>query len=829
MAPNVQGARSPAWNPYTVPDGKTGYMELLFPWQQPGTGLFKIDENGNVTAASFSEGSFDGPTVYVPAPTGNTASDTPAIIAAIASFTAAVNLFGSAVLMLQSGTYQIDSNTFVIQSVSNFAIMTTGRTTLQQAPNRAGLVNNVTGDIMIIADCSDFSVGPGIVLDGQRDTVAPVTALTATAASGQATVTVAAGSGANYLPGQYLTLFGGINSADSGKTDGFNAASSAPLLVQSIALGAGSGGGDLITFTTNLANTYTAISATLLTDGYGPYGGSGAFLSPYQTGYNISVAGRTGLGSEDMQNGLHLMNCSRFKIDGVTARNIWESPIKLGCGAAISAQGTYANSCYNGIVTGCTGYHAYDQGVSVWVCQYITVSNCYLDAVGWGGVVLTEADYCTVTGCEVKNLLYQSAGNGGGGLVVEGGIRNTFTGNVITAPLSSSAYSGISFQGYPTGGTWGLTVTNTNWPTLGAFLGQGTAAGTSVQVSATSRFIVGGRYSIWDGYRTESVTVATVVDGTHVTFQETTRFAHASGLYISPRLSQENIATGNVIDLTGAQTSADGIHLQGSVRSTISGNHVTGWTNNAISLVAGSGYSPPSSYNGGDGSVVTGNRLGGGANYAISVSQCTRLTISDNQIYGLKSGSQQGISLVGCTDSTIADNQVSDIASGSAIQTSTGGPSSVACARLTIAGNIIERGNGQGILAKGGDSYSISGNVCRSNNGWGIQLQGVTNSSVTANICNSNQSGGITLANLSSTGCTNCRVVNNTTREDGSGQNISNGGTFTQPAGITEAGNSNDNLFAMNELDANVTTQLTVIGAGSISSRNIVSGTIGAA
>jgi hypothetical protein len=52
--PNVWGARSPAWNAMTVNDGKTGYMELLFPWQTPGNGLFRVDEDGNVTAASVS-------------------------------------------------------------------------------------------------------------------------------------------------------------------------------------------------------------------------------------------------------------------------------------------------------------------------------------------------------------------------------------------------------------------------------------------------------------------------------------------------------------------------------------------------------------------------------------------------------------------------------------------------------------------------------------------------------------------------------------------------------------------------------------------------------
>lgn len=47
-------ARSPAWNPYTVNDGKTGYMELLFPADAAQSGKFSVDENGNVIGNSFS-------------------------------------------------------------------------------------------------------------------------------------------------------------------------------------------------------------------------------------------------------------------------------------------------------------------------------------------------------------------------------------------------------------------------------------------------------------------------------------------------------------------------------------------------------------------------------------------------------------------------------------------------------------------------------------------------------------------------------------------------------------------------------------------------------
>lgn len=798
----------------------------------PGGWKNSPDKSTPITAAALDamdagiKAAQSGVTVLVPPPTGKTATDTPAVTAAITSLKNAL-AFGPATLQFQDGTYQIDSNSAVIQGVSNFKVRGFGGTSITQAPNRASLPNNTAGNILTIADCTDFRV-EGLTVDGMRDTVAPLTPLTASAASGQASVTVAAGQGTRYQVGQYLTVFGGIGSSEHNLTDGFNAAGTSPRVVASITPGGGANGGDLITFTTNLVNSYTVVNGALLNDPYGPYGCSGAFVTPYSCGYGVSLAGRTNLGSEDQQNGLHLMGCKRFSVSGVTARNTWLSPIKLGCGIAPS-NATYANSCYDGIVENCIGYHAYDQGVSVWICQHITVGNCWMDSVGWGGVVLTESDYCTVTGNVLKNIIYQDSAQAGGGVVVEGGIKNTIDGNVITAPFNSSAWAGISVQGWPSNGTWGLPSANSNWPTLTAYLAAPVNAGTSVAVSSTSSLMVGGRYSIFDGYRTESVTVASIVDSTHVTFAETLRFAHASGLYMCPRFSQENVVSGNIIDLSGAESGANGIYLQGSVRTVVTGNEVSNWTNNGILMNALAQFCPPGSYNGGDGASISGNILAGGLNYGIAVTQVSRLLIKGNQVYGSSGGSQRGINLIGCTDSSVIGNRVTDIASADAIRCSTGGPSSVTCARLIIEGNVLNRANGSGLMVIGGDSLAIRGNICSSNTLWGIQIEGVTNSSVDGNICNSSKSGGISLANNGTTGCTSVRVVNNTCREDGSGVNITNGTTFTQPWGINESGASGGNLYAFNELDGNSNSaQISIAGTGTLSTqtRNIVSGTI---
>ena len=91
--PELTGARSPAWNAMTVQDGKTGYMELLFPWQTPGQGQFRVDEDGNVTAAGVS-----GQTT-LPAAAGD---ETSAINAALSSP-------GACVVALGPGVFQVSA------------------------------------------------------------------------------------------------------------------------------------------------------------------------------------------------------------------------------------------------------------------------------------------------------------------------------------------------------------------------------------------------------------------------------------------------------------------------------------------------------------------------------------------------------------------------------------------------------------------------------------------------------------------------------------------------------------------------------------------------
>ena len=753
-------------------------------------------------------------TVVVPAPTGATATDTPAVTAAITSLAAALGS-GPATLQFQDGTYQVDSNALVIRNCSNFAVKGSGATVIAQAPNRSGLVNNTTGDLFVIADCTDFRV-EDITFDGMRDTVAPVTPLTASASSGQPSVTVASGNGARYIAGQYVNVFGGLGSSEQAQADNWTGSGGGTpsLVVSSVMPGGGSGGGDLITFTTNLAHSYTQISSTVFSDGFGPYAYAGAYLTPYQTGAGNAVAGRT-LGGEDQQNGLHLISCQRFTITRVTGRNTWESPIKLGTGFAAT---TLTDGCQQGTVSDCIAYHGYDQGVSVWVSQNVAVEGCVANAAGWGGISLTGSDYCTVTGNEVLNSVYRVPTNtqAGMGIAIEGGLRNQVKGNVITSPY----YYGILARQSPL--FFGLPTPSN--PTITNFLEADTAAGTSILVSSTSGMAAGGLYSILDGSRSEAVTIASVVDGTHVTFAQQTGFSHAAGVSFTVRVAQENVIEGNTIYNPGSS----GISSPETCRNVIKNNVITNYGSLAgtgargIDLGTQSISMPTGKSLGGDGAHVEGNVIGAGNQVGISAVGVGNLQIRGNRIYS-PNGSGAAINLQGVADSVIEDNHVTDVINSYGIVCQVNG--STACARLTIAGNVIRRTNLAGIAVLTGDSLTITGNIAQACGGnAGIDLQGVSNSVITGNICNSNQNDGIKLEDSGGTFCLHNRVTGNTCRDDGSGYNVTTGATWTQQHGIVEAGSSNDNLFTGNECDSNAVDQLVTAGAASYAWGNVISG-----
>lgn len=768
----------------------------------------------------FAPAPVDGETILVAAPTGNTLTDTPNVLSAIGRLTAAG---GGATVQFQDGTYQIDSNQLVIRSCSNFAVKGTGATIITQAPNRASLPKNTTGNIFTIADCTDFRV-TDLTLDGLRDTVAPLTALSASAASGQPSVTVAAGQGTRYVVGQPLAVFGGLGTTDQNLSDGYQTQTgNGGKIIQSITPGGGSGGGDLITFTTNLTNSYTqGIPGSALSDGFGPYAFNGAFLTPYQVGFGNAVAGRS-LSGEDQQNALHLLTCQRFLVDRITGRNMWESQVKCG---SLSPATALTDGCTQGTITDCVVYHGYDQGISIWGSTEITVKGCQSNVSGWAGISFSgAASYCVATGNQIFGSIYRVPGtlNAGSGIAVEGGTNNTITANQIDA---------VDFAGILlVQSSLTLGLTQGSQPTTSAFLVEGTAAGTSVQLSSTTLLKANAVYSILDGARTEQLTVATIVDGTHVTFVQPIRFSHAAGVFIVWAVSQENIVIGNSIRFV-APTDGDGVHQTSTVRNVIRGNVIQNPVPNqgsGITAVSQNSFGlPATTHLGGDGSTIDGNTINGGYKGIIGDS-VTNLKIINNRVFGMigTGPSQPGIIINGLTDSDISGNHVTDIVNNAGIFVQVGQVTAITPARLTFRGNTVARTNNEGIICLTGDSLSITENSVHSCGGnAGINLRGVTNSLIADNVCNSNHAAGIQLEQQVATGCSNCRVIGNTCRDDGSGINVATGAAWTQANGIVEVAPSNVNLFVGNEVDANGTAQLTVVGAGSITHYNIVSGAI---
>lgn len=759
----------------------------------------------------FAPAPTNGEKILVAPPTGLTAADTPAVAGAIARLTATG---GGQTIQFQDGTYQIDTNSAVIRSCSNFAVTGTGATIISAAPNRAGLPNNCSGDLFVIADSTDFRV-TGITFDMMRDTVAPLTPLTVIPATGQPSVTVAAGNGSRYVVGQSLQIYGGLGSADQAL---FNTT----LVILSITPGGGSGGGDLITFTTNITTTFTVTSGTVFSDGFGPYAYAGVYLTPYQTLITNSVAGRS-LYGEDQQNALHLLGCQRFQVSRCEARNMWESGIKTGTGFAPTSLTT--DPCNQGDISQNIIYHGYDQGVSVWVCQTISVSGNSMNAAGWSGCSLTSSDNCTVVGNKSLNSIYSVPASlgGGNGVACEGGSRNSFTGNIIINPNQDGIRIDIA------GGATSWAIAPGSAPTLTAFVEAGTVAGTSIAVSATGVLSLNAPYSIIDGVRTERINISAIVDGTHIRLSANLRFSHAAGVFIYQGVAQDNIIEGNTVI---GPVSGNGVINKTAVRSLIKNNSISGYGIAGAANFSGvalnsTAVGPGAVTLGGQGSVIEGNDIGGGTSAAINTAISDHLVIVNNTISGVAAGTPPvaAVNLAGVTDSICNSNRISENNGQGIICQVSGG---VNIARLAIVGNEISRCANEGIIVLTGSALTITGNNITSCGGHaGIDLRDVTYSTVADNLSLSNQNDGIELEQTS-TGCLYNRIIGNTCRDDGTGTNMTTNAAWTQQNGIIEAGAlSNLNLFVGNEVDSNAVAQLTTVGAGTIIHYNIVSGVIG--
>jgi len=267
------------------------------------------------------------------------------------------------------------------------------------------------------------------------------------------------------------------------------------LVIASLTVGA-AGADDTITFTTNLANGYTAAAGTV-SDGYGPIAGLGAYVTPWQTG-DTTIASRH-LTEEDQQQGIHLIDCDRFTVRGCAVRNMWESGIRMGTHLL---DGTAQNDgCTNGVVADNVVHHCYDQGVGVWVSRDITVTGNVCDATGWAAISLTLSDDCTVTGNECINAVQRIPNDtaAGYGIAIEGGIRNTVDGNKVRGPFASGVY--LTAGGtFPFGGPAQL-ATNVAAGSNGVALPTGT-----VNVASTTGFATAGQLTVLSSAGAQQVT-----------------------------------------------------------------------------------------------------------------------------------------------------------------------------------------------------------------------------------------------------------------------------------------------------------------------------------
>lgn len=711
-----------------------------------------------------------GTTILVPKPAGATATDTANITAAITSLTTAL-ASGPATLQFQDGTYQADSNSLVFQSLSNFTIRGTGATVLQQAPNRAGNANNTSGNMLTFVSCADFSV-TGLTVDGNRDTVAPVTPITAAVSAGQPSVTVAAGNGARYVAGERLQVFGGLGSGEQDQSDGF--AGGFGMVIQSITPGGGPGGGDLIIFTGNLGSNYNTVNGSAISDGFGPYGCTGAYVFPFQTG-NATVAGLT-LQAEDQQCGIHLIRCSRFRIQQNTIRNLWESPLRCGTHIAGTAQG---DGCTDGIISGNTLYHGYDQGIGLWCSSNVVAAENDINAGGWAGLCLTGASDCAFTGNTSRNNVQRLPGDNadGNGVAIEGGRRNLIQGNRIggnygpgirltalgTLPfgtpgqVATTIASGSNTQALPqatvnvgsttgfaaagqftvlssagaqqvtytgksgttftgcTGGT-GTLFTNERVTQYPLFLANGSTLApglTTLTVSDGTKFQVNGFYSIVDGGRTEMFTVTAIATNT-LTLAEATAYWHPDKCQISQSIPEDTSISGNSISGPAALGGGDaGITLASVVRTSIVGNTIDRAGSRGIDGVTwvSGGLQPPV------GTLVYGNTIttpdvinSGAFIQACAFQQCTDLSISGNHFTGIPgtAGGATALYLQACSQSVLSGNLVTDAYS---LGISLDSIQDWPCKAVSVTGNEVLRCLGEGIKLFGGDSLNVANNT----------------------------------------------------------------------------------------------------------------------
>lgn len=690
-------------------------------------------------------------------------NDTAAITAAITALGIVISAKGNAELIFPAGTYLTDG--VVISGLAHFFLRGPGSIKLNRASVGSPYKN--TFNVLTLIDCTDFTVN-SLEIDGNRhcdiswpstDRAPATQYLTSNAASGQANVVVTDAS--RFVVGERIWVCGGLTAngtADKDKVDHNGQ--------QGIAIDSINTGSNTLTLHSNIANTYTATGVA-----------GGAYVTTYQTGYQNTVGSYT-LGNEDQQNGIHLLNCDRWLISENNIHDIWESPIKCGAGFTGNDTINLNSGCTYGIIVGNRCQRGYDQGISIWVSQFIEVFGNYCADAGWGGCVLTGSDDCIVANNIFRDNYYRLPGDNvsGYGFVVEGGARNIATNNELLANYNVGALMRISPL------TFGVSGTQLN--------GNHSWGDTTIDVDSASGFIAGATYMIRDGSKSESFTVASIASNT-LTITKKTRFYHPDNTAVGVRAAEDNTVEGNLIADSVAN---HGVFISPGIRTNVRNNTIT--RNYSKGILIEQADSFKSSGNIVDGNYITGNGNGTGAQ-GILVDTCDDIQIINNRIFG--NFGDKGIQMKGTRYSKIVANSISDIQSEGIYLEEGGG---IICDKVVIANNDVKQCDGAGIKIDRGNHLTIMGNECWANAGdGGISLGGVKWSTIKGNVCIDNNTNGVLLKDNNSVACIYNFIEGNVCRDDGSSVKGSDGSALTQGVSIKEQDNGNNNRILNNQVD----------------------------
>lgn len=348
---------------------------------------------------------------------------------------------------------------------------------------------------------------------------------------------------------------------------------------------------------------------------------------------------------EDMQCGIHIVSSNTFLLRGLRLLNSHMSGIRTGLFP------TDTGGCTDGAITNCyvnLGTTA-DQGIGIWHSQRISVTNCIVQQGGWGGIVLTRSDNCTVTGNVCYNNNYVISGGGGQGIALEGARWCAITGNTCygnevngihleTDPQTSARYvEGCTITG---------NVLHTN--VHGIYLGKtisNTVANNVVYNSSQAGILI-----------SENTTHCTVEGNICKDNSEQGIWVKGSDCQIHNNDLQNNGNQGVVVQLvarvsiTGNQcrdNNEAGIGIKGTTDTTVTDNVIT---NNAQGIIAQPDGSTKSQR-----LTISGNICNANNNEGLILLSVVSSTINGNSLTHNAGG---GLDFRGVQYSTIAGNAI---------------------------------------------------------------------------------------------------------------------------------------------------------------------------